>query len=103
MRRRSTLALVGLASCALLVSACSSGSTSTESSAAASAAASAPAASAAASAPAASTPATADLSGQTLTVSNWAGYYPEDLAAQVQQALGVPLTIAARALSSPRK
>jgi spermidine/putrescine transport system substrate-binding protein len=94
MRRRSTLALVGLASCALLVSACSSGSTSTDSSAAASAAASAPAASAAASAPAASTPATADLSGQTLTVSNWAGYYPEDLAAQVQQALGVPLTIA---------
>jgi len=93
MRRRSTLVLAGLASCALLVSACSSSTTSTESSAAASAAApSAPAAPSAA--PAASEPAATDLSGQTLTISNWAGYYPEDLAAQVESAIGVPLTIA---------
>jgi spermidine/putrescine transport system substrate-binding protein len=35
----------------------------------------------------------ADLSQQTLTVSNWAGYYPEDMAEQVQAALGTPLTI----------
>jgi spermidine/putrescine transport system substrate-binding protein len=35
----------------------------------------------------------ADLSQQTLTVSNWAGYYPEDMAAQVQSAIGTPLTI----------
>lgn len=93
MRRRSTLVLTGLASCALLVSACSSSTTSTESAPAASAAApSAPAASSAA--PAASEPAATDLSGQTLTISNWAGYYPEDLAAQVESAIGVPLTIA---------
>ena len=93
MRRRSTLVLAGLATCALLVSACSSSTTSTESSAAASAAApSAPAA--ASTAAAASEAAAADASGQTLTISNWAGYYPEDLAAQVETALGVPLTIA---------
>jgi len=86
MRRRSTLVLAGLASCALLVSACSSSTTSTETSAPASAAA--PAASSAA--PMASEPA---ASGQALTISNWAGYYPEDLAAQVEAAIGVPLTI----------
>jgi len=34
------------------------------------------------------------MSGQTLTVSNWAGYYPEDLAAQVEAANGTPVTIA---------
>ena len=91
MRRRSTLALAGLAACALLVSACSSSSTSTESSAAASAAA--PSAPAQSAAPAASEAATSDLSGQSLTISNWAGYYPEDLADQVEAAIGVPLTI----------
>ena len=36
----------------------------------------------------------ADLTKQTLTVSNWAGYYPEDLPAKVQEAIGTPLTIA---------
>ncbi len=36
----------------------------------------------------------ADLSKQTLTVSNWAGYYPEDLATNFQAAVGTPLTIA---------
>lgn len=36
----------------------------------------------------------ADLSKQTLTISNWAGYYPEDLAAKVQEATGTPVTIA---------
>ena len=36
----------------------------------------------------------ADLSKQTLTVSNWAGYYPEDLPAKVQEATGTPVTIA---------
>lgn len=36
----------------------------------------------------------ADLSQQTLTVSNWAGYYPEDMAEKVQAELGTPLTIA---------
>ena len=35
----------------------------------------------------------ADLSQQTLTVSNWAGYYPEDMAEKVQAELGTPLTI----------
>jgi len=88
MRRRSTLVLAGLASCALLVSACSSSTTSTEP---AEATAAAPAASSAA--PAASEPAATDISGQTLTISNWAGYYPEDLATQVEGAIGVPLTI----------
>ena len=97
MRRRSTLALVGLAASALVLTACSSGSGDTASSApAASASAAAPAESAApaASGEASAAAAPADLSGQTLTVSNWAGYYPEDLATQVQTALGVPLTIA---------
>jgi spermidine/putrescine transport system substrate-binding protein len=36
----------------------------------------------------------ADLTKQTLTVSNWAGYYPEDLPAKFQAAVGTPLTIA---------
>ncbi|MCX6431589.1 MAG: spermidine/putrescine ABC transporter substrate-binding protein [Actinobacteria bacterium] len=36
----------------------------------------------------------ADLTKQTLTVSNWAGYYPEDLPAKFQTAVGAPLTIA---------
>ena len=35
----------------------------------------------------------ADLSKQTLTITNWAGYYPEDLATQVQSAIGTPVTI----------
>ncbi|MDA2986150.1 MAG: spermidine/putrescine ABC transporter substrate-binding protein [Actinomycetota bacterium] len=35
----------------------------------------------------------ADLSQQSLTVSNWAGYYPEDLGAQFQAAVGTPMTI----------
>ena len=35
----------------------------------------------------------ADLSQQTLTISNWAGYYPEDLADKFQGAVGTPLTI----------
>ena len=88
MRRRSTLTLVGLATAALVLSACSSGgdSTDTESSAPAASESAAPAESAAA--------APADLTGQTLTISNWAGYYPEDLAAQVEAANGTPVTIA---------
>jgi spermidine/putrescine transport system substrate-binding protein len=95
MRRRSTLALVSLATAGLLLTACSSSSDSgeTESAAPASPAAS----SAAASAPAeeeSAEAAPADLTGQTLTVSNWAGYYPEDLATQVESSIGVPLTIA---------
>jgi spermidine/putrescine transport system substrate-binding protein len=93
MRRRSTLALVGLATSALLLTACSSSdSGDTESSAPApaeSSAAAAPAESAASEAAAAP-----DASGQTLTISNWAGYYPEDLAAQVEAANGTPVTIA---------
>jgi spermidine/putrescine transport system substrate-binding protein len=36
----------------------------------------------------------ADLTKQSLTVSNWAGYYPEDLATKFQAAVGAPLTIA---------
>lgn len=36
----------------------------------------------------------ADLTKQTLTVSNWAGYYPEDLPAKFLAAAGAPLTIA---------
>lgn len=93
MRRRSTLALVGLATSALLLTACSSGdSGDAESSAAAPAESSAAAESAAPASEAAAAP--ADLSGQTLTISNWAGYYPEDLAAQVEAANGTPVTIA---------
>ena len=45
------------------------------------------------SAPAALDP-NADLTKQSLTVSNWAGYYPEDLPAKFQSAVGAPLTIA---------
>lgn len=92
MRRRSTLALVGLATSALLLTACSSSdSGDAESSAAAPAESSAPAESAAPASEAAAAP---DASGQTLTISNWAGYYPEDLAAQVEAANGTPVTIA---------
>jgi spermidine/putrescine transport system substrate-binding protein len=93
MRRRSTLALVSLATAGLVLTACSSSdSGETESAAPASSAAAA-----ASSAPAeeeAAEEAPADLSGQTLTISNWAGYYPEDLAAQVEAANGTPVTIA---------
>ena len=39
----------------------------------------------------------ADLSKQTLTISNWAGYYPEDLASKFQSAVGTPLTISEHA------
>jgi len=35
----------------------------------------------------------ADLSTQKLTISNWAGYYPEDLAEQFQAAVGPSTTI----------
>lgn len=35
----------------------------------------------------------ADLSSQSLTVSNWADYYPEDLASEFQSAVGTPLII----------
>ena len=35
----------------------------------------------------------ADLTKQTLTISNWAGYYPEDLADTVKAAFGTPVTI----------
>ncbi len=36
----------------------------------------------------------ADLAQQTLTVSNWAGYYPEDMAEKFEGEVGTPLTIA---------
>jgi spermidine/putrescine transport system substrate-binding protein len=92
MRRRSTLALVGLATSALLLTACSSSdSGDSESSAAAPAESSAAAPAESAASEAAAAP---DASGQTLTISNWAGYYPEDLAAQVEAANGTPVTIA---------
>jgi len=35
----------------------------------------------------------ADLTQQSLTISNWAGYYPEDLAEKFQAAVGAPMTI----------
>lgn len=35
----------------------------------------------------------ADLALQTLTVSNWAGYYPEDMAANFEAAVGPAMTI----------
>lgn len=91
MRRRSSLALAGLVTTALALVACSSGDSGSTTSPAA------PAASTAASAaPAASgSPAAAgDVSGAALTVSNWAGYYPEDLATQVKDNLGIDLTVA---------
>lgn len=94
MRRRPTLALVSLAAAGLVLTACSSSS---DAPASESAAPASSAAAAASSAPAEEEPAEAapaDLTGQTLTVSNWAGYYPEDLATQVESAIGVPLTIA---------
>ncbi len=93
MRRRTPLAMVSLATAALLVTACSSGDS-------ASSEESAPAASSAAAEASEEAPmeseaaATGDLTGQTLTISNWAGYYPEDLAAQVEAANGTPVTIA---------
>jgi spermidine/putrescine transport system substrate-binding protein len=94
MRRRNPAVWAGVAASALVLAACSSATSSESSSSSApasqAATAAAPSASAAASAAAAPT----DLAGQTLTVSNWAGYYPEDLAAQVEKNLGVPLTIA---------
>lgn len=94
MRRRNPAVWAGVAASALVLAACSSATSSESSSSSApasqAATAAAPSASAAASAAAAPT----DLTGQTLTVSNWAGYYPEDLAAQVEKNLGVPLTIA---------
>lgn len=34
-----------------------------------------------------------DLTGTTLTVSNWAGYYPEDLAERFEEATGIKLEI----------
>lgn len=92
-----------VATTALLLAACGGSSSDTSSSAASAAAsvasavpsAAASVASAVASAAASGSPAAAgDLSGQSLTVSNWAGYYPEDLAAKFQDATGVPLTIA---------
>jgi spermidine/putrescine transport system substrate-binding protein len=95
MRRRTPLAAVTLATAALLITACSSSSSESTSEASAPAAESAMESAPAESAPAESAAAAApDLSGQTLTISNWAGYYPEDLATQVEGAIGVPLTIA---------
>jgi spermidine/putrescine transport system substrate-binding protein len=92
MRRRSSVVLVGLAAGALLLTACSSSdSADAESSAPAASESAMPAESAAPSEEAAAAP---DMSGQTLTISNWAGYYPEDLAAQVEAANGTPVTIA---------
>lgn len=35
----------------------------------------------------------ADLTQQSLTVSNWAGYYPEELPQEFEAAVGAPLTI----------
>lgn len=35
----------------------------------------------------------ADLSAQNLVVSNWAGYYPEDLATAFEEAVGSSMTI----------
>lgn len=92
MRRTTrTVAVTTLAAAAALVLAACGGSSSSESPSAA--ASSAPASEAASEAPATEEAAAPDLSGQTLTVSNWAGYYPEDLAAQFEAATGVPLTI----------
>ncbi|MFY7841849.1 MAG: spermidine/putrescine ABC transporter substrate-binding protein, partial [Actinomycetes bacterium] len=34
-----------------------------------------------------------DITTQKLVISNWAGYYPEDLAAKVKEAIGVDITI----------
>lgn len=73
MSRRAIATVAVAGSAALLLAACSSGSS--------------------ASGPAQLDP-SADLSKQTLTVTNWAGYYPEDLAAKFKSATGVPLTIA---------
>lgn len=92
MGRRTTAVFIGVAATTLALTACSSSSSTPSQTASAE-----PVATSGAEAPAASASAAAaptDLSGQTLTVSNWAGYYPEDLAAQVEKNLGVPLTIA---------
>ena len=35
-----------------------------------------------------------DLSGQSLVISNWAGYMPEDLPERFEEATGVPVTVA---------
>ena len=94
MRRRPTLALVSLAAAGLVLTACSSSSDAPASESAAPASSPAAAASSAPAEGESAEAAPADLTGQTLTVSNWAGYYPEDLATQVESAIGVPLTIA---------
>ena len=41
--------------------------------------------------------AAADLSGQSLVISNWEGYMPEDLPARFEEATGVPVTVASHA------
>jgi spermidine/putrescine transport system substrate-binding protein len=38
-----------------------------------------------------------DLSGQSLVISNWEGYMPEDLPARFEEATGVPVTVASHA------
>ena len=42
----------------------------------------------------------ADLTQQSLTVSNWAGYYPEDMPANFETAVGTPMTITNHATTS---
>lgn len=76
-RRRTGAAAAIAASVALLLAACGGSSTGSEGSGSA-----------------AALDPNADLSKQTLTVSNWAGYYPEDLPDKFKAAVGTPLTIA---------
>lgn len=38
-----------------------------------------------------------DLTGQSLVISNWEGYMPEDLPARFEEATGVPVTVASHA------
>ncbi|MGA0083051.1 MAG: polyamine ABC transporter substrate-binding protein, partial [Candidatus Nanopelagicales bacterium] len=62
-----------VAAAALVLAACSSGSSDEASSA--------------------SVDPNVDITTQKLVISNWAGYYPEDLAAKVKEAIGVDITI----------
>ncbi len=71
--RKSKFSATVVAAAALILAACSSGSSDGASSA--------------------SVDPNVDITTQKLVISNWAGYYPEDLAAKVKEAIGVDITI----------
>lgn len=71
MHRRHTTLVVAAAAATSLLAACSSSASSDDE----------------------TLDASADLTGQSITVSTWAGYYPEDLAEKFEAATGIKVTI----------